>query len=215
MRRCGPAHHGHCRACRAALVVGSRKSRYNQDRFISTADANATSRLIRDAIATVYVVAVTAVYIGIAVEIIIVVNGDVVVTAPAATIDPTSARALARFVEVTAKVTNGVICVFHASVTFQPCEWRSTFLEAFESDTSKRPRKWKSSIKMFPSDLRETVTEYIHGRRPTQCPLLTREPPAGKKVRKNFNLSEGHRLEDNDRAQPPIYLFKEHPDGKK
>ena len=50
-----------------------------------------TSRLIRDAIATVYVGAVTAVYIGIAVEIIIVVNGDVVVTAPVATIAPTSA----------------------------------------------------------------------------------------------------------------------------
>ena len=59
--------------------------------------------------------------------------------------------------EVNAKVTIGVICVFHAPVTFQPCEWRSTFLEVFESDTSKRPRKWKSSIKMFPSDLRETV----------------------------------------------------------
>jgi hypothetical protein len=43
MRRCGPAHHGDYRA---ALVVGWRKSRYNQDHFISTADAKHGRRFL-------------------------------------------------------------------------------------------------------------------------------------------------------------------------
>jgi hypothetical protein len=43
MRRCSPAHHGDYRA---ALVVGSRKSRYKQDHFISTADAKHGRRFL-------------------------------------------------------------------------------------------------------------------------------------------------------------------------
>jgi hypothetical protein len=58
---------------------------------------------------------------------------------------------------VNAKVTDRVICVFHALVTFQRCKYRSRLFRILESDTSKRPQKWKSSIKMFPSDPPETV----------------------------------------------------------
>ncbi len=58
---------------------------------------------------------------------------------------------------VNAKVTDRVICVFHALFTFQRCKYRSRLFRILESDTSKRPRKWKSSIKMFPSDPLETV----------------------------------------------------------
>ncbi len=58
---------------------------------------------------------------------------------------------------VNVKVTDSVICVFHAPFTFQRCKYRSRLFEILESDTSKRPRKWKSSIKMFPSDPLGTV----------------------------------------------------------
>ena len=57
--------------------------------IVAASSASAISVRI-DAIAAVYVIAVSSVDIGVAVEIIIVVDGDVVVAAPAAAIPPTS-----------------------------------------------------------------------------------------------------------------------------
>ena len=58
---------------------------------------------------------------------------------------------------VNVKVTDSVICVFHAPFTFQRCKYRSRLFEIVMPHISKRPRKWKSSIKMFPSNPLETV----------------------------------------------------------
>ena len=57
---------------------------------VIAAGAAATGGLCRDTVAAVYVCAVAAVYVGIAIEIVIVVDGYVVVSSPTATITPAS-----------------------------------------------------------------------------------------------------------------------------
>jgi hypothetical protein len=57
---------------------------------VIAAGTAATGGLGRGTIAAIYVCAVSAVYIGIAIEIVIVVDGDVVVSSPTATISPAS-----------------------------------------------------------------------------------------------------------------------------
>jgi len=68
------------------------------------------------------------------------------IVAPRATSCPLGTCSI---IKVNARVTDRVIGVFHAPVTFPRCKWRSKLLKTVKSHTIKRPRKWKSSITML------------------------------------------------------------------
>jgi len=69
--------------------------------------------------------------------------------------------------KITAKVTGSVICVVHAPVTFLGCGNGSRLFKTVSSHTIKRPRKWKSSIGMFTSELQENSSESLRGGKAT------------------------------------------------
>ena len=82
--------------------------------------------------------------------------------------------------EVNARVTDRVICVFHAPVTFPRCRERYNPFDIVESSTIKEALKMEKVRKNLAPDLLEAVVSIFIAESPP-VPLLTREHPAGKK----------------------------------
>jgi hypothetical protein len=82
--------------------------------------------------------------------------------------------------EVNARVTDRVICVFHAPVTFPRCRERYNPFDIVESSTIKEALKMEKVRKNLARDLLEAVVSIFIAESPP-VPLLTREHPAGKK----------------------------------
>jgi hypothetical protein len=81
---------------------------------------------------------------------------------------------------VNARVTDKVICVFHAYFTFPTNKRRWKFLDIVESSTIKEALKMEKVRKNLAPDLLEAVVSIFIAESPP-VPLLTREHPAGKK----------------------------------
>ncbi len=83
--------------------------------------------------------------------------------------------------KVNARVTDKVICVFHAPVTFS--RWRRGLkpFESMEPSTSKEASKTEKVRKNLAPRPTRNCSEYLHGKKSTEFPLLTREHSNGKK----------------------------------
>ncbi len=82
---------------------------------------------------------------------------------------------------VNARVTDRVICVFHAPVTLPRWKKRLKLFGIVEPSTIKEASKTGKVRKKFCFRSTKKCSECLHGRKSTKPPLLTREHPKGKK----------------------------------
>jgi len=115
---------------------------------------------------------------------------------------------------VNAKVTDRVICVFHAPVTLPRWRKRLKLFEIVEPSTIKEAPKTEKLKKNFAPDLQETVVSVFMVESPPSPLYLLGNIKTGKS-KKKVELSSAAAQTGVEVSATAPYLLKEHPEGKK
>jgi hypothetical protein len=115
---------------------------------------------------------------------------------------------------VNARVTDRVICVFHAPVTLPRWRKRLKLFEIVDPSTITEASKTENVRKNFVPELQETVVSVFMVESPASPLYLLRNIQTGKS-KKKLELSLAAAQTGIEVSAIAPYLFKEHPDGKK